>query len=69
MIKAKQVFFWTSNLKCHGFHGDEAIILYLTSKYIHCAVWKILFSWNRSSTSKVMVILMYDAESAQDGQT
>ena len=30
MIKAKQVFFWTSDLKGHGFHGDKAIILYLT---------------------------------------
>ena len=33
MIKAKQVFFWTSNLKGHGFHEDKAIILYLTLKY------------------------------------
>ena len=33
MIKAKQVFFWTSNLKDHGFHGDKATILYLTLKY------------------------------------
>ena len=30
MIKAKQVFFWTSDLKGHGFHGDKATILYLT---------------------------------------
>ena len=33
MIKAKQVFFWTSNLKGHAFHGDKATILYLTLKY------------------------------------
>ena len=33
MIKAKQVFFWTSNLKGHGFHGDKATIFYLTSEY------------------------------------
>ena len=32
MIKAKQVFFWTSNLKGHGFYGDKATILYLTLK-------------------------------------
>ena len=36
MIKAKQVFFWTSNLKGHGFHGDKATILYLTLNIIHC---------------------------------
>ena len=33
MIKAKQVFFWASNLKGHGFHDDKATILYLTLKY------------------------------------
>ena len=33
MIKAKQVFFWTSDLKVHGFHHDEATIFYLTSNY------------------------------------
>ena len=33
MIKAKQLFFWTSNFKDHGFHGDTATILFLTSKY------------------------------------
>ena len=30
MVTAKQVFFWTSNLKGYGFHGDKATILYLT---------------------------------------
>ena len=30
MIEAKQAFFWTSNLKGHGFHKDKAAILYLT---------------------------------------
>ena len=38
MIKAKQVFFWTSNLKGHGFHGDKATILYLTAKYYSLSV-------------------------------
>ena len=33
MIKAKQVFFWTSNLKGHGFHGDKTTIWHLTLKY------------------------------------
>ena len=33
MIKAKQVFFWTSNLKDHGFHGHKATTFYLTSKF------------------------------------
>ena len=33
MIKAKQVFFWTSNLKDHGSHGDKATIFYLNSEY------------------------------------
>ena len=58
MIKAKQVFFWTSNLKGHGFHGDKATIFCLTQDllFIICAVWKTLFSGNRSSTSKVMAI-------------
>ena len=32
MIKAIEVFFWTSNLKDHGFHGDKATNFYLTSK-------------------------------------
>ena len=34
MIKAKQVFFWTSNLKDHSFHVDIATIFYLTSNYL-----------------------------------
>ena len=50
MIKAKQVFFWTSNLKGHGFQADKATIFYFTLK--------TLFSWNRSSTLNVMAILM-----------
>ena len=41
MIKAKQVFFGTSNLKGHGFHGEKATIFYLT--FIICAVCKTLF--------------------------
>ena len=64
MIKAEQVFFWTFNLKGKGFHGDKATILYLTSEFLFIifTVCKTLFSWNRSSTSKVMAIYMYDAE-------
>ena len=38
MIKAKQVFFLTSNLKGHRFHGDKATILYLTLKYYSLSV-------------------------------
>ena len=38
MIKAKQIFFWTSNLKGHGFHGDKATILYLILKYYSLSV-------------------------------
>ena len=38
MIKAKQVFFWTSNLKGHRFHGDKATIFYLTSEYYSLSV-------------------------------
>ena len=38
MIKAKQVFFWTSNLKGHCFHGDKVTIFYLTSKYYSLSV-------------------------------
>ena len=35
MIEAKQVFFWTSNLKGHGSHGDKATIFYLRRNIIH----------------------------------
>ena len=38
MIKDKNVFFWTSNLKGHGFHGDKAISFYLTLKYYSLSV-------------------------------
>ena len=38
MIKAKQVFFSTSNVKGHGFHGDKATILYFTLKYYSLSV-------------------------------
>ena len=38
MIKAKLVFFWTSNLKGHGFHGDKPTIFYLTSEYYSLSV-------------------------------
>ena len=38
MIKAKQVFSQSSNLKGHGFHGDKATILSLTSKYYSLSV-------------------------------
>ena len=58
MIKDKQVFFWTSNLKGHGFHRDKGTIFFFDFKIliIVCAVWKTLFYWNRSSESKVMAI-------------
>ena len=32
MMKAKQAFFRTSNLKGHGFHGDKVTILFLATK-------------------------------------
>ena len=35
MIKAKQVFFWTSNLKGQGFHGDKATIFTWLWNIIH----------------------------------
>ena len=38
MVKAKQVFFWTSYLKGHSFHGDKATILKLTSEYYSFSV-------------------------------
>ena len=52
MFEAKQVFFWTSNLKGRGFHDDKATIFSIDIRilFIICAVCKILFSWNRSST-------------------
>ena len=44
MIKAKQVFFWTPNLKAYGFHKDKATILYLTLKYYClCCLKKFIF--------------------------
>ena len=67
MIKAKQLLFWTSNLKGHDFHGDKAIIFLLNLGILLsiCAVCKTLFSWNWSSTSKVMAIWLYDAENVE----
>ena len=38
MIKAKQVFFLTYNLKGHGFHGEKTTIFYLTSEYYSLSV-------------------------------
>ena len=38
MIKAKQFFFLTSNLKGHCFHVEKATILYLTLKYYSFSV-------------------------------
>ena len=32
MIKAKHVFFGTSNLKVYSFHGDKDTVFYLTSE-------------------------------------
>ena len=68
MIKAKQEFFWTTNLKGHGFHGGKPTMFYLTSEYYWLSVLpgKLnLFSWNWSSASKVMAIWMYDAENVE----
>ena len=41
MIKAKQVFFWTSNLKGYRFHGDKTTMFYLTSKYYSLSVLSV----------------------------
>ena len=41
MIKTKQVFFWTSNLKGHRFHGDKATTFYSTSKYYSLSVLSV----------------------------
>ena len=38
MIKAKQVFFSTSNSNCHGFDCEKAAIFYLTSEYYSLSV-------------------------------
>ena len=38
MIEAKQKLFWTSDLKIHAFHGDEATIFHLTSEYYSLSV-------------------------------
>ena len=38
MIKAKQVFFLTTNLKGHGFHGDKAAMFCLASEYYSLSV-------------------------------
>ena len=38
MIKAKQAFFWSSNLKGYGFHGNTAAILFLTKEYYSLSV-------------------------------
>ena len=44
MIKAKQIFFWTSNLKGQGFHSDKATIFYLTLDYLLSVLsWKLYF--------------------------
>ena len=40
MIKAKQVFLWTSILKRHDFYSNKATILYLSSEYYLLSVWK-----------------------------
>ena len=41
MIKAKQVFFRTSNLKGHSLDGDKATILYLNLKYYSLSVLSV----------------------------
>ena len=35
MIKAKQVFFWTSNLQGHGFHGGKPTFFTWPRNIIH----------------------------------
>ena len=63
MIKAKQVFFWTSNLK--GQWQRYNLLPDIGILFIICAACKTLFSWNQSSTSKVMAIYTYDAENVE----
>ena len=41
MIKAKQVFFSTSDLKGYGFHSDKAIIFCLISEYYSLSVLSV----------------------------
>ena len=41
MINAKHLFFRTSNLKGHGFHGDKATMFYLTSEYYSLSVLSV----------------------------
>ena len=43
----------------------QPFLLDLGILFIICAVCKTLFYWNRSSTSKVMAIYMYDAENVE----
>ena len=61
MIKAKQVFLGTSNLKGHGFHGDK------TSKYYSLSVLseQLNFLDIDPVSSKVIVILMQNAENVE----
>ena len=69
MIKPKQVLFWTSNLK----NGTVSMVTKLPfciwpQNIIHCLCCLknlIFLTFIRSSTSKVMVILMYGAENVE----
>ena len=67
MIKAEQVFYWTSNLKGHGFHGNRVTIWYLTSKYYSLSVLseKPYFLEIGPVHQKGMAIHMYDAENVE----
>ena len=64
MIKAKQEFFWTCNLRDYSVHGNKATISYLTSGYYSLTMpsAKLYFLEIKSSTWKVMVIQVCDAE-------
>ena len=47
MIKAKQAFFWTSDLEGFGFHGNKVTILHLTSSTPHVKCWKLRVGYQK----------------------
>ena len=62
------IFCCTRRKKPSGFRVKKSrfhFLLDLRTLLIICAVCKTLFSWNQSSTSKVMAIYMYDAETVE----
>ena len=48
MIKAKQVFFWTFNLKVHSFYGDKATIFTWPRNIIHYLCYPQNFTFVKS---------------------